>query len=295
MTLEKLAELSGVSVGTVSKAFKGSPEISKKTRDKIFNIAKKYGCFNKYYRSPRTRPVIALLAPEPESEYYGREIGVLERALFLRGADTVIAFTRFSPEKEARLFGILAYEMKVQGFILWSSGNLIKNPDQIPLVTLVSGEKSPENSDVIRIDTNSAILELAKTIKNYGHTRVGFIGEKLTSSKEKKLKMALRSVGIPVHDKYFVNSDKRFMEAGMEVKLVKEPDNEVDKEAVKVELEGLGLIGYVANSPYTVLGESMSAGRLYDKISAGAIGVVKYKLPGGVLCEIKITETCAEE
>ena len=33
-----------------------------------------------------------------------------------------------------------------------------------------------------------------------------------------------------------------------------------------MKMDGLGLIGYVANSPYTVLGESMSAGRLYDKI-----------------------------
>lgn len=77
-----------------------------------------------------------------------------------------------------------------------------------------------------------------------------------------------------------------FMESGMEVKLVKEPDNEVDKEAIKVELEGLGLIGYVANSPYTIQGESMSAGRLYDKIGEVAYGVVKFKLPKGVLCEL---------
>ena len=72
----------------------------------------------------------------------------------------------------------------------------------------------------------------------------------------------------------------------MEVKLVKEPDNEVDKEAIKVELEGLGLIGYVANSPYTVQGESMSAGRIYDKFGDTAKGVVKYVLPRGVLCEL---------
>ena len=86
-----------------------------------------------------------------------------------------------------------------------------------------------------------------------------------------------------------------FMEVGIEVKLVKEPDNEVDKEAIKVELEGLGLIGYVANSPYTVLGKSMSAGRLYDKIGDEVIGIVKYKLPGGVLWEVKRTDTYVEE
>lgn len=31
----------------------------------------------------------------------------------------------------------------------------------------------------------------------------------------------------------------------MEVKLVKEPDNEYDKEAIKAEVEGLGLVKYV--------------------------------------------------
>ena len=75
-----------------------------------------------------------------------------------------------------------------------------------------------------------------------------------------------------------------FIEPNMTVKLIKEPDNEVDKEAIKVEMEGLGHIGYVANSPYTVAGESYSAGRLYDKIDDTAEGTVLYVLPKGVLC-----------
>lgn len=79
---------------------------------------------------------------------------------------------------------------------------------------------------------------------------------------------------------------KEFMEPGMNVNLVKDPDNEYDKEAIKVEMEGLGLVGYVANSPYTVLGQSMSAGRMYDKIGEKTRGVIKYVLPQGILCEV---------
>lgn len=48
----------------------------------------------------------------------------------------------------------------------------------------------------------------------------------------------------------------------------------------------LGKIGYVASSPYTVLGESYSAGRLYDKISEEASGKVKFMLDKGVICEL---------
>ena len=75
-----------------------------------------------------------------------------------------------------------------------------------------------------------------------------------------------------------------FIEPMSNVKLFKEPDNEFDSEAIRVEKYGLGRIGYVANSPGTVLGENMSAGRLYDKIEDGAIGTVIYVLPKGVVC-----------
>ena len=49
-------------------------------------------------------------------------------------------------------------------------------------------------------------------------------------------------------------------------------------------MDGLGLVGYVANSPYTVVGESYSAGRLYDKIGDTAEGTIMYVLDKGVLC-----------
>ena len=80
------------------------------------------------------------------------------------------------------------------------------------------------------------------------------------------------------------------LEQKMKVKLVKEPDNEYDKEAIKVEMPGIGLIGYVANSLYTVVGESYSAGRLYDKIGDTAKGTVLYVLPKGVLCVLNTEE-----
>lgn len=76
----------------------------------------------------------------------------------------------------------------------------------------------------------------------------------------------------------------------MTVRITKEPDNEFDKEAIKVEMEGLGLIGYVANSPHTIQGESYSAGRLYDKIGDTAEGKVMYVLPKGVLAYVEVEE-----
>ena len=51
--------------------------------------------------------------------------------------------------------------------------------------------------------------------------------------------------------RYYFGKD--FLKNGMKVYLEKEPDNEYDKEAIKVRMDALGKIGYVANSPYTCL------------------------------------------
>lgn len=80
---------------------------------------------------------------------------------------------------------------------------------------------------------------------------------------------------------------KEFLKSGMNVYLEKEEDNKYDKEAIQVKMKGLGKVGYVANSPRTVLGESYSAGRLYDKIGKKAKGKVIYVLDQGVLCQLK--------
>lgn len=77
-----------------------------------------------------------------------------------------------------------------------------------------------------------------------------------------------------------------FVRPGMKIKLVKEPENAYDREAIRAEIKGIGKIGYVANSTYTVLGESMSAGRLYDRIGNKAKGKVLYVLPKGIVCRM---------
>ena len=80
---------------------------------------------------------------------------------------------------------------------------------------------------------------------------------------------------------------QEFIKPGMKIQLIKDPENKYDREAIRAEVKGVGKIGYVANSPQTVLGESMSAGRLYDKIGDKAKATVLYVLPCGVLCRVK--------
>ena len=60
------------------------------------------------------------------------------------------------------------------------------------------------------------------------------------------------------------------------VKLVKEPDNKYDTEAIACEMRYFGKIGYVSNSVNTVVTGCMSAGRLYDKINDEYFAKIKF-------------------
>ena len=82
--------------------------------------------------------------------------------------------------------------------------------------------------------------------------------------------------------KYYHGNE--FLKPGM--KLEKEPDNKFDKEAIVVKMEGLGEIGHVANSAHTVIGESMSAGRIYDKIGDTAKAKVVLVTLHGTICSL---------
>ena len=73
---------------------------------------------------------------------------------------------------------------------------------------------------------------------------------------------------------------------GSLVTLKKEPDNDYDDEAVMVMAPLLGKVGYVANSPHTVAGGCMSAGRLYDEIPDECAAVVRFMTSSKVIARV---------
>ena len=60
------------------------------------------------------------------------------------------------------------------------------------------------------------------------------------------------------------------------VKLVKEPNNKYDTEAIACEMRYFGKIGYVANSVSSVIKGCMSSGRVFDKIEDEYFAKIKF-------------------
>lgn len=96
-----------------------------------------------------------------------------------------------------------------------------------------------------------------------------------------------------MEDTYFVTITglnhyygKNPFEINRVVKLVKEPNNSYDSEAIKAELPYIGTIGYVANSTNTVFKGTVSAGRLYDHIGDYAYAQVLFVTHSSVIALI---------
>ena len=79
--------------------------------------------------------------------------------------------------------------------------------------------------------------------------------------------------------------DKPF-EIGRVVRLVKEPDNKHDNDAIRVELPFIETVGYVANSTSTVYRGTYSAGRIYDKIEDAAFAEVAFITHSSVIAAV---------
>lgn len=75
-------------------------------------------------------------------------------------------------------------------------------------------------------------------------------------------------------------------EEGQIVYLRKEPENLHDAEAIAVHLPYIGTVGYLANSPRSVVRGTMSAGRLYDTIETDAAAKVMFIAESHIICEL---------
>ncbi|MBR4447974.1 HIRAN domain-containing protein [Methanobrevibacter sp.] len=79
------------------------------------------------------------------------------------------------------------------------------------------------------------------------------------------------------------------------VKLVKEPDNKYDTEAIACEVRYFGKIGYVANSTNTVIKGCMSSGRVFDKIDDEYFAKVKFITDNNAIAKILSADEFIEE
>ncbi|MBE6596469.1 MAG: LacI family transcriptional regulator [Ruminococcaceae bacterium] len=218
MNLKMIAELADVSVSTVSKAFSGSDEISEKTRQRIFDIARSEGCFEHYNKNKFQKKVIAVVCPEIHSEYYSSFMTILNDEISSKGCIMISAESNFNTDRELEYFDYFTEYAKVDGVILVQAQSDIQNTMNIPTVVM-SGAPKGKNVDNIIVSRKDAVAAAVHHLKENGHTKIGYAGERLTEGTLRSICSAMRHEGLTVDPKLHKKSDMRFEAAGKDIAL----------------------------------------------------------------------------
>lgn len=213
MTLSKLAKLANVSLSTASKAFSGSSEVNEETRQMIFETAKRYGCFKKFYNVKYPKWVIAIIAPEFTSAYYVRYLSLIREYLDPEKYELCVSTTDFSAEREATLIEYYDRHTNVDGIIVIQSTIPVTEWNEMPVVFIDPAHEQTHGVSVYS-ELMPALHEGVGYLTAHGVDAIGFIGESLTTGKWKLFRQVLAEHGVPYDESLVAITSRRFEEGG---------------------------------------------------------------------------------
>lgn len=210
--LKDIADKAGVTVGSVSKALSGSPEISASTAQRVKTAAYEIG-----YRSKKTSKntkSIGIVLPEVRSHYYAELMHSLNDEISKYGYSTITMLSGFTTE------GVLnAYENMLQHDIkgLFISGvtflteSLCKRiiAEGVPTV-LFTEYKFPYAIDSIYVKTDNVLRLAVEHLKQLGHKKIGYLGEFNSNVRYDALCEVLKQNSLEINPKFVKKGKERF-------------------------------------------------------------------------------------
>ena len=215
ITLSKIAALAHVSVPTVSKAFSMSSEVNEKTREIIFDIAKKHGCFRKYYNAKYPKHVIAVICPEFKSRYYAGLLSRIQEKFFELNCEVSVASTDFSSSTEEALFEYYSKYAAVDGIIMIDGSAELDSNIDIP-VGAINSSRLKNTSVTVKMQYREVLSEALDYFIESGAESIGFIGESKTAKKADLFSDLLAEKTGKCDEKYISISSERFEKGGYE-------------------------------------------------------------------------------
>ena len=186
ITLKNLAKELKVSISTVSKALRDSPEISNDTIEKVKDLAKKYNYRpNKIALSLKSNRTltIGVIIPDILNRFYSKVLNGIHDSADRFGYDVITINTKESILKEIDSLQILS-SGTVDGVIIAMSEETLNKNDyshikeftmkETPIV-MFDRVTDKINCDKVIIDDFDAIYNEVKSLKDLGRKKIGFI------------------------------------------------------------------------------------------------------------------------
>ena len=186
ITLKQLAKELKVSISTVSKALRDSPEISSETIEKVKFLANKYNYRpNKIALSLKSNRTltIGVIIPDILNRFYSKVLNGIHDSADQHGYDVITINTKESMLKEIDSLQILS-SGNVDGVIIAMSEETLNKNDyshikeftmkETPIV-MFDRVTDKINCDKVIIDDFDAIYNEVKSLKDLGRKKIGFI------------------------------------------------------------------------------------------------------------------------
>jgi LacI family transcriptional regulator len=218
--LKDIAQLTGVSVMTVSKALRDEPDVSSATKQKIKALASQMGYVpdsSAQGLRTKTTKLLGLVIPASTNPIYARIVFAIEERAHDLGYDTLLAHTLNKPEREdhairrmlsRRVDGLFispVYRFEAEARIYQEIA-----ARKVPTVLLGSPAPFCKNFVSIEIEELIASYNATRHLLELGHKRIAYFTGPSTApwahERFEGYRRALREAGLDVDDKLVFQS-----------------------------------------------------------------------------------------
>ena len=217
INIKILAKKLNISTSTISRAFNGSPDINKDTKEKILAFAKEHNFLPNHYASnlrDKKSRTLAVIVPEIANDFFAQAINGIEEIARKKGFYILLYRTDDVFEKEVSFVNYLN-NGKVDGIIMSVSGeandhNYLRKLEQknIPVVFFDRVYEDIEAAKVITNDYDSSFAATEHLIDT-GCRRIAYLVVNKSISIG-KVRMqgyvdALQKHGVPFNDELIID------------------------------------------------------------------------------------------
>jgi len=213
-TLRDISKRTGVSLSTVSKALRGSPEVSTETIELVKKVALelRYQCKNTNWRTSR---VIGVILPEVSSHYFAELCHSIGEQLEKRRYSMLLMLGGFTAEGISQAYQRML-QQNISGIIISVLKYTVPeirldiSESSIPTVLFSEGGISSTELDNVYINCNGGIQLAVNHLQELGHKKIGYIGDVESTVRMDALSEVLRERGLPLETSFMKLGSERF-------------------------------------------------------------------------------------
>ena len=178
LTIKDIAQLSGVSYGTVSRVLNNRPGVKPETREHILKIMEQQGYQpNAIARSLVTKQSysIAFMVPDISHPFFGGIALSVDKEAYKRGYNTVLCNTYYDLEIERKKLGFIQ-EKQVDGIIMKPACETVNQYSHLKIPKILVSHIDEEDTSYIDIENVAGGFMAAEHLIRCGYQKIFYIG-----------------------------------------------------------------------------------------------------------------------